>query len=121
MEANSQDLRRSPRCRTDVYVTLQSEHNFYTGFTENISSGGLFIATRDMLPIGARFAMAFSLPTTDHPIQATCEVRWQRLERLDDAFCTPGMGVRFLDLTPEDERAINTFISQRETLFYDDE
>jgi hypothetical protein len=33
----------------------------------------------------------------------------------------PGMGVRFLDLSQEDQRAIEHFLAIKEPLFYDDE
>jgi type IV pilus assembly protein PilZ len=105
----------------EVQVDLASEHNFYTGFTENISSGGLFVATRDLLPIGSTFDMTFGLPNHPEPIRARCEVRWLRLEQPGASEFTPGMGVRFLSLSPEEQEAVNEFIRQRDTLFYDDD
>ena len=40
------DLRRtSPRFDVELEVSLASESNFYVGLTENISAGGLFVAT----------------------------------------------------------------------------
>lgn len=119
--AGDAEKRQFRREDLEVQVDLESEHNFYTGFTENVSTGGLFIATRDLLPIGSRFRIRFSLPTAEEPIEAECEVRWQRLEQLDNADVTPGLGVRFLDLDEKAQDAVNAFIRKRETLFYDDE
>ena len=51
----SPDDRRQARRRYQVEVGVASDHNVYTGFTEDISSGGLFVATHDILPIGTRF------------------------------------------------------------------
>ena len=101
-------------------VTLESEHNFYTGFTENISSGGLFISTRDNVPLGTQFEMTFTLPNVG-AVTVLCEVRWQRLEDLNNAESVPGLGVRFLNLDDKTSEAINAFIQGRDTLFYDDE
>lgn len=115
------ERRAADRREFDVTVDFQSDHNFYTGFTENISSGGLFIATRDILPIGSRFQVAFGLSTHEEPILTECEVRWQRLEQLDNPESVPGMGVRFLGVSRPAQEAINSFLRQRDSLFYDDE
>ena len=103
-----------------VEVNLESEHNFYTGFTENISTGGLFIATRDLLPIGTQTQMRFSLSGSEQ-LTTQVEVRWHRLEQASDENISPGMGVRFLNLTPDQQAVINAFINQRETLFFLDD
>jgi uncharacterized protein (TIGR02266 family) len=112
--------RKNERFEHGVEVNLESEHNFYTGFTENISTGGLFIATRDLLPIGTQTQMTFSLSGSSQLITLV-EVRWHRLEQASDENISPGMGVRFLDLTPEQQASINAFIDQRETLFFLDD
>lgn len=104
----------------EIELSQESDHNFYTGFTENISSGGLFIATRDLKPIGTIMEIAFSLPGNAAKITTRCEVRWQRLEQ-SHVDSMPGIGVRFLDIDPESAQAINDFIGQRGSLFYDDE
>ncbi len=113
-------VRAHERFSAHVEVSLQSDHNFYTGFTENISSGGLFISTRELLPIGTVFQLQMSLPTMPD-CRIDCEVRWQRLEQLDNPESVPGMGVRFINLDEQTSRAMNDFIRLRDTLFYDDE
>ena len=45
-----------------VEVDHQSEHNFFTGFMENISSGGLFVATYGLMEIGQRLEVSFTVP-----------------------------------------------------------
>ena len=103
-----------------IEISQESDHNFYTGFAENISSGGLFIATRDLKPIGTTMEISFSLPGHDDKITTRAEVRWQRLEQTH-ADSMPGIGVRFLDLAPNVATTINSFLGQRGSLFYDDE
>jgi uncharacterized protein (TIGR02266 family) len=63
-------------CRVDV--TLESESTFYNGFTENISAGGLFIATYDVRPIGGTLNLEFTIPGREAPIRAKGEIRWVR-------------------------------------------
>lgn len=121
LKTDGLDRRERDRTPMTVELGLTSESMFYTGFTENISTGGLFMATRDLLPLGSVFGVTFTLPNYAQSITVQCEVRWQRLEQLDNAECQPGMGVRFLTVSPTEVDAINDFLRMRDTLFYDDE
>jgi uncharacterized protein (TIGR02266 family) len=116
------EARGAERVDLQVSVDFQSDHNFYTGLTQNISTGGLFIATHQMRRIGDRIRVSFSLPGAPAPISVETEVRWLRestsLQRFDGS---PGMGVRFVSLSPEAMRAIGAFLQDRDSLFYDDE
>ena len=103
-----------------IELSQESDHNFYTGFTENISSGGIFIATRDLKALGTIMEVSFSIPGFETKITTRAEVRWQRLEQ-NHVDSMPGIGLRFLDLDATAEEAINTFIGKRASLFYDDE
>src|SRR5436190_17016844 len=117
-----QNVRASERFDLEVKVDLESEHNFYTGLTQNISAGGLFIATHHLRRIGDRITLKFLLPGSDKALAVETEVRWIRentaLMRADGG---TGMGVRFINLTPEAQTAITSFIQSRESLYYDDE
>ena len=119
---NTPNVRAAERFDLEVKVDLESDHNFYTGLTQNISSGGLFIATHHIRKIGDRITLNFSLPGASKPVVVETEVRWIRensaLHRIDGA---SGMGVRFINLTPEASAAIQSFIQSRDSLFYDDE
>ena len=57
---NHQNVRASERFDLEVKVDLESDHNFYTGLTQNISSGGVFIATHHIRKIGDRITLKFS-------------------------------------------------------------
>jgi uncharacterized protein (TIGR02266 family) len=115
--------RSAERFELQVAVDFESDHNFYTGLTQNISTGGLFIATHQMRRIGDRIKVSFSLPGAPGPIAVDTEVRWLRenspLLRVGDG--VTGMGVRFVDLAPEASRAIETFLQNRDSLYYDDD
>ena len=119
---NIQNVRASERFDLEVKVDLESDHNFYTGLTQNISAGGLFIATHHLRRIGDQITLKFSLPGSDKQIMIETEVRWIRensaLNRIDGA---SGMGVRFVNLSPQAAQAIQQFIESRDSLYYDDE
>lgn len=114
--------RVAERYDLEIQVDLESDTNFYTGLTQNISTGGLFIATHQIKRVGDRVRLRFTVPGANRPIECETEVRWIRenssLHRTDGS---PGMGVRFIDLAPDDAAAIQHFIQNRDSLFYDDE
>ena len=113
------DRRQQPRFAVAVQVTMDSEHNFYTGLTQDLSSGGLFVATHNIRPIGEQVHLHFTLPTSRDPIEAMTEVRWVRPEAVRGGGGEPGMGLMFCELTPQAKAAIHAFLDQRDSLFYD--
>jgi uncharacterized protein (TIGR02266 family) len=113
------ERRISPRVDLDAEVSFEGENNFYQGFSEDVSDGGLFVATYQLSPVGTQFDLEFTLPT-GHIVRTRAEVRWLRDPRNESDDAPPGMGLRFLQLLPEDARAINEFVQARSPIFYDD-
>ncbi|MER2566190.1 MAG: TIGR02266 family protein [Myxococcaceae bacterium] len=109
--------RQSPRVRMQAQVDFESDDNFFNGFSSNISDGGLFIATVNVLPLGTNVDVGFTLPTGER-IECKGVVRWVR--EIDDRNpdSHPGMGVQFVDLEERSATAIEQFIQQREPMFY---
>ena len=112
------EQRAADRIDFSIEVSGEAGHQFFTGFTENISAGGLFIATYQALPLGANLRVAFRIPGVDRVFECETEVRWVR-EPDDRSSLMPGMGVRFLDLPPDDVRLLDQVIKRLETLFYE--
>jgi uncharacterized protein (TIGR02266 family) len=114
------DPRRAhERTSLSLDVTVEGDHNFFTGLTENISEGGLFVATHVLREVGSRLPLEFTLPGRSAPIRATGQVRWIRIySETSDA--PPGMGLQFLDLSDEDKAAISHYVARRSPIFWDD-
>ena len=105
----------------EVHVNSSSDHNFYTGFTQNISEGGLFIATSNISPLGTQLEFTFTLHPDPESITVRGVVRWIR-ESHDFTEMPPGMGVMFHDVNPIAKARMDDFIRRRrESIFYDDE
>jgi uncharacterized protein (TIGR02266 family) len=110
--------RRAPRISAEIEVTVSGPHNFFTGFTQNMSQGGLFIATHQVYPIGTEFSIAMSLEGEELSIIA--KVAWVREstpflpEGID-----PGMGLCFIDLPSQIREHIEEFLKKKEPLFVD--
>ena len=118
-DSNPANRRAAERVKVAAEVGLYSDSNFYTGFSEDVSEGGLFVTTYDLLPIGAVIELEFGLPGGAE-FQLKGVVRWIRdpIMSTEDAF--PGMGVQFVDLTDDDKLLIQEFVGSREPLFYED-
>jgi uncharacterized protein (TIGR02266 family) len=115
--AAAQQRRGSPRHFADLDVSLGSDHNFYAGLTENLSVSGVFVATHRLRAIGESLEICIHLPDGAE-VRGIGQVRWVRT--YDELSATPpGMGVRFIELEPDAMDAIESFLSQREPLFYD--
>ncbi len=99
-------------------IENNGDHTFYTGFVENISSGGLFIATFDLEPtIGDKFEIVFQLPSGGK-VEVVSEVAWIRLFSPTRPDMPPGFGVQFLDLSNDSEKEINEYISRAGSMFF---
>jgi len=111
--------REHARYAVDVDIDVTSDHNFYAGLVENMSAGGVFIATHLERPVGTLVELALRIPGTSTPIRGVGEVRWVR--RYNEASDTPpGLGIRFVMLEPGAVAAIEAFLATRDPLFFDD-
>ena len=111
--------RQYPRYRVDLDVSVGSDHNFYVGLVENLSAGGVFVATHLLKPVGEIIELTIHLPDSNDVVAGTGEVRWIR-EYAERGDTPPGMGIRFLELSAGSEQAIERFLARREPLFFDD-
>jgi uncharacterized protein (TIGR02266 family) len=105
----------------DVHTVLSmnTDHQFYSGFSEDIDEGGIFVATFEPKPVGNKVLVNFKLPG-GRPVTAQGEVQWVREYNPLVPEMAPGMGVKFTNLMPKDREAIKAFMQDRAPMFYDD-
>lgn len=105
----------------DVHTVLSmnTDHQFYSGFSEDIDEGGIFVATFEPKAVGDKVLVNFKLPG-GRPVTAQGEVQWVREYNPLVPEMAPGMGVKFTNLMPKDREAIEAFMKDRAPLFYDD-
>lgn len=115
--AGSIQDRKKARVPLAVEVDFGSENNLYVGFSEDISEGGVFVATYAPRPVGERLSVQFKLPGQGRVMTVDTEVAWSVPQR-EDHDGGVGMGLRFVNLTDDDRRALTQFIAQREPLFF---
>ncbi len=107
------------RVNLEVEVTLRNENTFFTGFSENISEGGLFVATEAPWEIGERIEFTLSLMGGEVRTHQGI-VRWVRPANASGGL-PAGMGVQFAELSDEENASIQNFVDSRakDTLFFD--
>src|SRR5947209_3659544 len=100
-------------------ISLGSASNFWVASADNISEGGVFIATRELKPIGSQMEMTIRLPDPFGLVWTTGQVRWIR-ETAANADAPLGMGIRFESLSEESLRAIRGFLASRPPISLDE-
>jgi len=100
---------------------MQTENNFYTGLTQDLSGGGIFVSTHQLRPVGERIKVLLTLPGQGETFEIITEVRWLRDITLSRSTDEPGMGLRFLQMTPRARNAVSDFLTKRESLFFDED
>jgi uncharacterized protein (TIGR02266 family) len=103
----------------NTMLNMNTDHQFYNGFSQNIEEGGIFVATFDPQPIDSKVLVNFKLPG-GHPVTARGVVHFVRDYNPMAPDMAPGMGVRFTNLLGDDKAAIEEYLEQREPMFYDD-
>lgn len=74
----SSDLRKSDREPVTLFVEYEGADDLVGDYTENLSSGGTFVATNRALPIGQLIKLVLSFPGLLEPIAIEGTVRWTR-------------------------------------------
>lgn len=116
-EASELERRRLERMAYQARISVSSETNFFVSFSENLSHGGVFIATYSPPRIGERIWMQVSVEGAG---EVTLEgvVRWHRT---GEDGCPTGCGVQFVDLDVNSEGQVAALLGsmQRDPLLAD--
>ena len=107
---DSSDRRYQRRLPIRITVEYADLEDFLTDYTANLSIGGMFIETEEPLGVGTHFRLRFSVPNREAPIDTIAEVRWSQARKPSSPL-SPGMGVRFRELSPDDREAVQEMLS----------
>jgi uncharacterized protein (TIGR02266 family) len=88
-----EEKRRDSREPVTLFVEYEGADDLVGDFTENLSSGGTFVATNRALPIGTRVQLVLSFPGLLEPIAIEGMVRWKREEPGEEG--DAGAGIEF--------------------------
>jgi uncharacterized protein (TIGR02266 family) len=84
------DKRSSDREPVTLFVEYEGADDLVGDYTENLSSGGTFVATNRELPIGTQIQLVLSFPGLLEPIAIQGTVRWTRGNAANAGVIPPG-------------------------------
>lgn len=96
--------RQAPRYRKVLSMSFKTKSGLVSAFSENLNTDGMFIRSRQVMPIGDQFLLKLELPGGKESLQIGCEVAWTRSAEKADANHPAGMGVKFIQIG-ESEKA----------------
>lgn len=103
--ASGQDRRTYDRIPVSWDVDCTTQETFLYASIANISAMGIFIRTEKPLTVGTEMDLSFE-PPGHEPFRLRGQVAWINPVRADGDNPNPGMGIRFLELTPEDRERL---------------
>ena len=108
-----------PRVDVEANIGATTESNFFVGFSGEISDGGVFLSTYEVLKLGSRVRALVTLPG-NFEFKVDGWVRFVRDPMDLNSDAEPGMGIQFEHLSAEARDLVLRFIRKRAPLFYDD-
>lgn len=100
------DRRVNPRA--PLATQVQFDQCMSLAFSRDISLGGMFIETTDLLPVGSTLTVRFNLEQRDKIVSAAARVTYQ-IEKM-------GIGVIFTEIEQDDCEAIRKYLESQPSL-----
>jgi len=101
IDADSRNRRTSDRFEVTWSVDCLTRDTFLYASMRNISEMGVFVLTMAPLPIGTVLTLRFAPVGSGEPFSLRGRVQWVNQVKPFAENLNPGMGVCFLDLTPD--------------------
>ncbi len=105
------ERRRFARVDARLKVKFVFAEGFFELRTEDLSLGGMFIATDHLVPQGEKVRLVLQVPGEQPPVKAVAEV--VRVVEESTPGQPAGLGVRFLELTKEGLGSIQRFLGKQ--------
>ena len=104
--------REDPRVDVHIRVDAFTRDLFVSNYMTNISRGGLFIQTEYPLPISSGIHLKFTLPEINMEIESDGKVIWTYDIKKGTGRITPGMGIKFINMTSEQMNLLENYIKK---------
>jgi uncharacterized protein (TIGR02266 family) len=114
----SEPTPKDPRGPTNLRIKFRSASldQFIERYAVDVSRGGIFIRTREPLPVDTRLRLEFQLQDSTPLLAGEGTVVWIREHDPARENVTPGMGVRFDKLTPESQPTLEKILAEKTRL-----
>jgi uncharacterized protein (TIGR02266 family) len=103
------ERRKHPRVKVQIEVSYQKMDSYLHRFTDNISEGGCFIETDELLPPRTEVPLEFSFPNHPEPLVIVGEVVWI-LEGTHS-----GMGIQYKKISADAQKMLRKIVQSRIT------
>ena len=104
--------RSGKRLKSELCVYYgPNQQTILSGFSVDLSAGGLFLQTEYPLSVADKLILIFSLPGHEKAVSCQARVAWLNSDRASNENNYPvGAGVQFVDLSLEEVLAIADFV-----------
>jgi Tfp pilus assembly protein PilZ len=117
VERRRPTLRSVARWALTAHVTLDSDDTLYAGLSYDVTAGGVFVATVDMPPVGARVDLAVTLPN-GRELEVAGVVRWVRDADIASDGLPAGCGIEWKGLPLDAYDDVAAFAQEREPILW---
>lgn len=93
MSDDTDEKRRDPREAVTLFVEYEGADDLVGDYTENLSTGGTFVATTRNIPLGTKVQLVLAFPGLLEPIAIEGVVRWTRAAANEEG--DAGAGIEF--------------------------
>ena len=108
------ERRKCPRFDVVLKARFETEIQFQEALVRSLCSGGLFLTTDSPFDAGFQFILEIDLPEKNRTIKGKCEVAW--VNQVSAENYPKGMGVRFVEMSPEDEKLLAQHLRKLEKM-----
>ena len=107
--------RSTPRIKARLRIHYGAEmKKVLTDYSVNLSTGGVFIETAEVLPPHTALSLEFVLPAPEKTVTCRGRVAWvNHPDKIINPALPAGMGLQFLDLHYEDLVAIRNYVKTK--------
>lgn len=98
-------MRESPRRTCLINTSYRIQDQKYRSYILDISIGGVFVETEKAFPVGQPITLLFTIPHHENPFTLQGQVAWSGPQ---------GFGVKFGSISPQQDRAIRSFVNEQE-------
>lgn len=115
--ADTQHTRQAKRTPVTLKIKFKSAtlDQFIERYSVDVSHGGIFIRTKDPLPVGTQLRFEFQLKDASPLITGEGTVVWTREHDPSRTGVAPGMGVRFDRLADGSQEVLDKILQQKST------
>ncbi|HEY4716962.1 MAG TPA: PilZ domain-containing protein [bacterium] len=102
------DRRKHKRKTASIEVEYIADGSFFTGFSKDISTGGIFIITSNIFKPGEKIFVDFYLPGVKHKFKLNGKV--VKIVEFSNDGSVPGMEVEFFDMREDIKDILESFV-----------